>query len=176
MQMVKLAIFGLVSVGIVAFSWRSLSDRRSHGFYRFFAFEMILALVLVNAEAWFRDPLSPRQIFSWLVLLASLRLAAHGFYLLRVVGQPEGDFENTTQLVTVGAYRYIRHPLYGSLFLFVWGAFLKAPSCLGLLLGLGTSLALVLAAKMEEAENLARFGEIYAAYVKTTKRFIPFLL
>jgi protein-S-isoprenylcysteine O-methyltransferase Ste14 len=173
--MLKLVIFGLVSVGIVAFSWTSLADRKSHGFYRFFAFELILALVLVNAEAWFRDPLSPQQVFSWLVLLASLRLAAHGFYLLRLVGQPQGDFENTTQLVTVGAYKYIRHPLYGSLFLFAWGAFVKAPSWLGLVLTLGTSLALVLAAKMEEAENLARFGEVYAAYMETTRRFIPFL-
>jgi protein-S-isoprenylcysteine O-methyltransferase Ste14 len=119
--------------------------------------------------------MSPQQLFSWLLLLASLRLAAHGFYLLRVVGLPLGDFENTTQLVTEGAYRYIRHPLYGSLLLFAWGALAKKPSWLGLLLAVGTSVALFMAAKVEEAENLARFGREYSDYMKSTKRFVPFL-
>jgi protein-S-isoprenylcysteine O-methyltransferase Ste14 len=173
--MLKPVIFLLVSAAIVAFSWRSLGNPKSHGFYRFFAFELILALVLINADVWFRNPISPQQLFSWLLLLASLRLAAHGFYLLRVVGLPLGDFENTTQLVTEGAYRYIRHPLYGSLLLFAWGALAKKPSWLGLLLAVGTSVALFMAAKVEEAENLARFGREYSDYMKSTKRFVPFL-
>jgi hypothetical protein len=41
-------VFLVFSAGIVLLSWRSLRDRRSHGFYRFFAFEAILALILLN--------------------------------------------------------------------------------------------------------------------------------
>src|SRR3989337_275306 len=50
-------------------------------------------------------------------------IAAHGFYLLMVIGKPEGHFENTTAIVMLGAYKYIRHPLYASLILFAWGTF-----------------------------------------------------
>jgi protein-S-isoprenylcysteine O-methyltransferase Ste14 len=173
--MFKLILFVLASVGIVWFSWTSLHDRRSHGFFRFFAFESILALILLNVEHWFRDPFSAFQIVSWLLLFGSLFLAVHGFYLLRLIGRPEGSFENTTTLVRLGAYRHIRHPLYSSLLGLGWGVFFKDPSLLGGVLVLATSAFLIATAKAEEVENLHRFGADYAVYMKTTRMFIPFL-
>ena len=175
MDMLKLTLFAVVSAGIVWWSWASLRDRRSHGFYRFFAFESILALFLLNAEHWFRDPFSALHIVSWVLLFGSLGLAVHGFYLLRLIGKPEGSFENTTTLVRLGAYWYIRHPLYSSLLWLAWGIFFKDPSLLGGVLALATSAFLVATARVEETENLHKFGTDYAAYKKTTKMFIPFL-
>ncbi len=171
----QVIVFAIVSVGIVLFSRTSLRHPQAHGFFRFFAFESILALLLLNLEHWFSKPFSALQIVSWLLLLASLFLAVHGFYLLRVIGQPEGKFENTTTLVTAGAYRYIRHPLYASLLFLGWGAFCKQPSLLGGFLVLATTAFLVATARVEEAENRRKFGAEYAAYMKTTKMFIPFL-
>jgi protein-S-isoprenylcysteine O-methyltransferase Ste14 len=173
--MMTIVIFSVISAGIVYLSWSSLRDRQSHGFYRFFAFESILILILLNVEHWFSEPLAPRQILSWALLIGSLFLAVHGFRLLRVVGQPEGQIEDTTTLVTVGAYRYIRHPLYSSLLLLAWGTFFKAPSLAGLLLAGIVTASLVATARAEEAENLRKFGEAYAAYMETTRRFIPYL-
>jgi len=181
--MLQLAVFAIGSAGLVLFSRPALRVRRTHGFYRFFAFESILALIVLAAPRWFRDPLSARQIASWLLLLSSLLLAAHGFYLLRVIGRPQGQFENTTRLVTRGAYRTIRHPLYSSLLLLGWGAFLKSSSPAGLrstaslavALALAASAALFATARVEEGENLARFGAEYAAYMKTTRMFVPWL-
>jgi protein-S-isoprenylcysteine O-methyltransferase Ste14 len=152
-----------------------LRSPRAHGFYRFFAFEALLGLVLLNARAWLRAPLSPRQVLSWLCLLASAGLALHGFSLLRRLGRPDGPIEHTTQLVTSGAYRYVRHPLYSSLFWLGLGAFLKDPSWLGTALLLGLAAALLATARVEERENLARFGEAYAAYCRRTRRFVPFV-
>jgi protein-S-isoprenylcysteine O-methyltransferase Ste14 len=172
---IRLIIFAVGSAGIILLSWNSLRDPRSHGFYRTFAFEAILALFVLNVEHWFREPFSAFQIISWLLLLASLFLVVHGFHLLRMVGRPEGKIEDTTTLVQVGAYKYIRHPLYASLLLLAWGIFFKDPSWLGGALAAGASLTLWATARVEEAENLAKFGASYAAYIKTTKRFIPFL-
>jgi protein-S-isoprenylcysteine O-methyltransferase Ste14 len=165
----------VVSAAIVVLSWPSLRDRRSHGFYRFFAFESILILILLNVPHWFRDPFSTRQIVSWALLILSLVLAVHGFHLLQVVGKPVGQIENTSRLVTTGAYRFIRHPLYSSLLLLSWGAFLKDPSVAGFLLASIAFGSLVATARVEERENLARFGPPYAAYIERTKMFIPFL-
>jgi len=173
--MLKAIIFVVLSVGIVYVSWPSLHDPRSHGFYRFFAFEAILALILLNVDYWFVDPFTVFHVISWLLLLFSLIIAVHGFHLLRVIGRPKGNFEDTTHLVTLGAYKYIRHPLYSSLLLLGWGVFFKHPSLFSGLLVLVTSVSLVATAWVEEAENLQKFGADYATYMKKTKMFIPFL-
>lgn len=174
--MPKLITFVTTSLVIIFLSRNSLRKPSSHGFFRFFAFEFMLILILLNAEHWLREPFSARQVFSWLLLLSSLVLAIHGFYLLRVTGRPKGGIENTSVLVKRGAYRYIRHPLYSSLLLFGWGVFLKDPSFLCAILTVAASTFLVVTAKVEEGENIQKFGDDYVAYMKETKMFIPFLI
>ncbi len=173
--MSNLIIFVLASTGIVAISWTSFLNRRTHGFYRFFAFETLLVLVLSNVDHWFFNPLSLSQIISWTFLVCSLVLAVHGYYLLRIIGKPQGNFENTTQLVIVGAYKYIRHPLYSSLVFLTWGIFIKDRTLLGFLLSAVTTLFLFATAMVEESENMAKFGSDYEQYMKSTRMFIPFV-
>ena len=175
MLIIKLAILVVVSVGIFVVSWQFLRNPRSHGFYRFFVFESILILILLNLEHWLSDPFSVHQIVSWLLLFVSIVLVAHGIYLLRVVGRPKSGIESTTALVIVGAYKYIRHPLYSSLLFLAWGVFCKAPSVPGGILAAVATAFLVTTARIEESENVQKFGVEYAAYMKTTRMFIPFL-
>jgi len=182
--MVQAVVFFAASAAILRLSWRSLGAPRSHGFYRFFAFELLLILILLNARDWFREPFSARQIVSWLLLAASVALAIEGSRALRLVGKPAHKaardanlaFENTTTLVTVGAYRFIRHPMYTSLLALGCGACLKHPSAISVGLALTTTGFLVATSVAEERENLARFGTAYAAYMKMTWRFIPFVV
>lgn len=181
---IKLIIFALVTVGLAYLSRASLRVPRSHGFYRFFAWELIVALVLLNEDKWFHEPLALRQITSWLFLTASTFLVLHGIRLLRIIGKPdsqrEGDvpligIEKTTALVTAGAFKYIRHPIYSSLLFLAWGAFFKDPSWLGGSLAVATTALLTATAKVEEAENVQFFGAAYQEYMKQTKMFVPFL-
>lgn len=180
---VKTAVFLLATAGLAYVSRASLRQPRSHGFYRFFAWEAILALALLNIDAWFREPLSWHQIISWLLLIASGFLVIHGVQLLRKIGKQDSQrddspmlqFEKTTALVTTGAYRYIRHPLYSSLLFLAWGIFFKSPSWLGGGLALAATLFLVATAKAEEAEDVRFFGPAYGEYIKQTRMFIPFL-
>jgi protein-S-isoprenylcysteine O-methyltransferase Ste14 len=177
-------VFILASAGIIYVSRASLRAPGSHGFYRFFAWEAILALVLLNWDVWFADPFSLHQLISWPLLLVSLFLVLHSIYLLRVVGKPDErsssdvpqlGIEKTTTLVTVGAYKYIRHPLYSSLLFLCWGVFFKDPSWIGGLLALVATAFLVATAKAEEAEDLRIFGAAYRDYMGRTRMFIPFL-
>lgn len=182
--MVKLGIFLIGSAWLAYFSRASLLHPRSHGFYRFFAWEWILAVFLLNVENWFLRPLAPTQLISWLLLSISGYLVVHGSYLLRRLGRrndqredtPLIGMEKTTKLVTSGPYRYIRHPLYSSLLFLAWGIVFKAPSWVTVLLGAGASACLFATARAEEKENLRFFGPAYEQYTKRTKRFIPFLL
>ncbi len=175
MTIVKGIILGVASVAIIWYSWPSLRCPRSHGFPRFFAFMVILGLFLLNMDSWFSSPFSPLQVVSWISLTASLALVVHGFYLLRYVGRPEGNIEMTTNIVKIGAYRYIRHPLYTSLLCLAWGIALKDLSPASTVLVLLATAAIFATARFEEAENLRRFGEDYATYMKVTKMFFPYL-
>src|SRR3972149_5314197 len=123
--MLELSVFAVASAGIVAISWTSLASPRAHGFNRFFAFESILALVVLNARQWFSHPFAVRQILSWMLLAASAALAAPGLHPPRVGGQPQGGRGDTPRLVRVGAYRHSRHPLYCGLILLGPDALLK---------------------------------------------------
>ena len=156
----------------------------SHGFPRFFAFEAVLALIVLNAPHWFVSPFAAQQIFSWILLILSIVLVVWGVILLRRLGRsrpatdgsPEFEWENTERLVTTGIYRYIRHPMYSSLLFLAWGALLKSVSLVTLILAGVATLALAFTAKAEEAENITRFGVEYRNYMRRTKRFVPFLL
>ena len=177
-------IFVVASVVLIVVSWKSLRKPRSHGFYRFFAWECILALFLLNVGFWFRDPFSWHQIIAWMLLFASIVPLVYGVRALRARGKPaskrEGDesllaFEKTTQLVTSGIYHYIRHPLYSSLLLLAWGIFFKLPSWLGGALVVAATGFLVLTARADEAECTQFFGAAYRDYMKKTRMFIPYL-
>ena len=180
----KVAVFIIASAGLFWVSWPSLRDLRLHGFYRFFALESILIIVLLNIDYWFTEPLSLYQIISWFLLLVSVSLVVHGFWLLRFVGKPDRrrrdaglvGIEKTTELVTEGAYRYIRHPIYASGLYGVWGVFMKNPSWAGALWAVIATFFLILTARVEEVENMRFFGDAYEDYRSKTKMFIPFLL
>lgn len=179
----RVILFIILSLLLAVWSWKPLQNPHSHGFYRFFAFEGIVALIIMNLPYWFNDPFSPLQLLSWSILSFSILFVYHGFRLLKKRGDsdkyretsPENlKFENTTKLVTEGIYNYIRHPMYSSLFLLTWGAFLKHLTFYGLTISLITSVLLLVTAKCEELENISFFGSIYVDYMKRTKLFIPY--
>ena len=183
--MLRWTIFGIASLLLIVISWRSLLHPRLHGFYRFFAWELILALFLMNVSFWFYDPFAWNQLIAWSLLLLSLIPLVSGVHSLRTRGKPirkrEGDsallgFEKTTNLVTNGIYHYIRHPLYSSLFLLAWGIFFKSPSWQGMVLAGATTGFLIATAKADEIECTQFFGIKYQEYMKNTKMFIPYVL
>jgi protein-S-isoprenylcysteine O-methyltransferase Ste14 len=180
----KAFVFALASAILIYISRKSLGSPRSHGFHRFFAWECILALFLLNASFWFYQPLAWNQIIAWALLFASFIPLGYGVHFLRTRGKPvekrEGDpsllsFEKTTQLVTSGIYKYIRHPLYSSLLLLTWGTYFKHFSTAGTVLAITATIFLILTAKADEIECIQFFGSEYSEYMKTTKMFIPFL-
>ncbi len=177
-------VFSFLSLFLIYISRDSLRARRSHGFYRFFAWECILALFLLNMEFWFTQPFAWNQIVAWGLLLVSLIPLGYGIHFLRTQGKPaekrESDpsllaFEKTTELVTNGIYKYIRHPLYSSLLLLTWGIFFKNPTVTGTTLAVIASVFLLFTAKADEAECIRFFGAAYTDYMQNSKMFIPYL-
>ncbi|HTX93044.1 MAG TPA: isoprenylcysteine carboxylmethyltransferase family protein [Anaerolineales bacterium] len=173
--MPEIIIFVVGSALILWISIPSLRRPGSHGFYRFFAWEIILGLFVTNLRVWFVHAFAWYQIISWVLLIASLVPIISGVILLRTVGKPTDELEATTHLVTVGIYRFIRHPLYASLLSLAWGIFFKSPSLPGGCMVVVATAFLYATARADEAECLVKFGEAYERYSQRTRRFIPWI-
>src|SRR5450759_4796448 len=165
------------TVLIILFSWfLSIKYKRYHGIARFFAFESVFILVLLNLKVWFTNPFSLMQIISWILLILSAYFVITGYFLLKRKGKPDSNFENTSVLVKSGIYGYIRHPLYLSIFLLSIGVMLKDTGPVQIALGVINLIVIWVTARIEEKEMIAKFGDDYRVYMKETKMFIPFVV
>ena len=116
-------------------------------------------------------------------LILSLVLIMQGVRLFRQKGNIDLKRENgslvgiekTTELVTSGVYRYIRHPFYGSLLFLAWGIFFNHITWIGGLLAISVTVFLFITARKEEVENINFFGKKFHDYMQTTRMFIPFV-
>ena len=180
---VQISVFVVVSIFLIVISWRYLHNPIHHGFYRFFAFEYVVILIIINVPFWFLNPFSFLQIISWLFLVLSLFVVLPGFCILKKKGEYEKrdiksanyEFEDTVNLVNTGIYKYIRHPMYSSLILLAVGALFKNITIIGVVLTILIIIFITLTAKIEERENITFFGSVYKDYMKKTKMFFPFL-
>ena len=180
----RFVVFIIVSVVVYRVSRAPLRSYHSHGFYRFFAWEVFLVLMLLNLNIRAYQPTSVHHVTAIVCLVLSGILGGHGFQVLRQEGRLDDHrddptllrIEKTTVLVTAGLYKYIRHPLYCSFLLLTWGSFLFIPSWQAGLLAVVVTLNIIAAARAEEKENSLYFCAAYNDYMKRTKMFIPFLL
>lgn len=134
---------------------------------------------------WIYKPLAWNQLIAWILLFASFIPLGFGVHFLRTQGRQadkrEGDpslygFEKTTNLVTSGIYKYIRHPLYCSLLLLLtWGIFFKHITLTAATLAVTATIFLVFTAKADKAECTRFFGSQYQEYMKRSKMFIPYI-
>jgi protein-S-isoprenylcysteine O-methyltransferase Ste14 len=180
----KLIVFAILSLPVIFVSWRTLFNIKSHGFYRFFSWECIIWLAVSNYRYWFDDPFCVKQIFAWILLLIAGYLVIAGVILLKKAGKPEKNrnektlyqFEKTTELISTGMYKFIRHPLYSSLLFLTWGIYLKNTTSDLFIISLVSTIFLYITARVDEKECIEYFGEEYKDYIRKSKMFIPFLI
>lgn len=77
-------------------------------------------------------------------------------------------------LETRGPYRWIRHPIYAAILLFVWSGVSTHPSLGSVGAGVVASAATAVRIVAEEQLVQARYPE-YAEYAARTKRLIPYV-
>ena len=177
-------LFMLMSAICIFFSLHVLVKPKSHGFYRFFGWECLAWLFSCNYHYWFVNPFTAFQTLSWILLIYSLYLAIFGVILIKIKGKAHNSrkddtlyaFEKTTVLITSGIYRYIRHPLYASLFFLAWGICLKNITPVLLTVCIASSIFFIITMLIEEMENTRYFGESYRVYMKKSRMIIPYVL
>jgi protein-S-isoprenylcysteine O-methyltransferase Ste14 len=138
-----------------------------------------LALAVVPAyldgrDLWTTDEAVTPYVGLALLTLGGVLRTAAVFVLGRrftgLVAIQEGH-----RLQTGGLYRYVRHPSYAGMLLYMAGYVLVFRCWLGLLLVAGTFAVLVARMNAEEALLAEEFGDKYTAYRRRTWRLLPVL-
>lgn len=114
------------------------------------------------------------ELIGFIVVLLGLGIAMVGRYNLGTNWATcyEYQVKRKHELVTHGVYNYIRHPIYTGLWLFFIGSELIVQSYL-LYIYIFLIIAIDKQAKLEEQLLVKHFGNVYKAYMKRTKRFLP---
>jgi protein-S-isoprenylcysteine O-methyltransferase Ste14 len=143
------------------------------GLFAFIAF----AAYLINPSwmGWASVPLSTwlRWIGGCLAVFAVPPLL---FWTFHSLGKNLTDTVVTRRehtLVTYGPYRWVRHPFYDVMLLWVISMSLLTANWLLALLGLSTFAMMVVRTRIEEEKLIERFGDEYRGYMARTGRFLP---
>ena len=183
-------VFGILTIFTITIyhrlkSWETKEplNRRKEGLFILATLRPIALAMWLAVFAYMINPAwmawSSVSLPVWLrwfgacVLFVGVALLA---WTLRSLGVNLTDTVVTRQahtLITHGPYRWVRHPFYDALALFVVAFALLAANWFMLVTGAIVFLLLAIRSETEEALLLARFGEPYRSYQKSTGRFLP---
>ena len=135
----------------------------------------VIAFMINPASmAWGSVPLPAAVRWAGVALVALT--APLLLWTLRSLGPNLTDTVVTRQahtLVTEGPYRWVRHPFYDCMALFVMATALMMASWFVIVVGTLMFTLLAIRSRTEEEKLLERFGESYRAYRARTGRFLP---
>jgi protein-S-isoprenylcysteine O-methyltransferase Ste14 len=83
------------------------------------------------------------------------------------------EIQKNHQLITIGPYSKVRHPMYTTLNLFSLSVSLISANLLLIIFAILVTIPFYWIVKAEEELLIEQFGEEYLAYMKTTGRFFP---
>ncbi len=158
-------------------------DRRQEGILILIGLRLLAFVFLVGLITFLTCP--ARMAWSVIALPPFLRWSGGGIGLLaiglslwsfRSLGRNLTDTVVTrreAELVTIGPYRWVRHPFYVAFALSVLAITLITGSGLLATTGLAAVLMIVARTSIEERQLLDRFGRSYEDYMRRTGRFLP---
>ncbi len=161
---------------------RWISKRYYRLFFNFFAIVSLIPIFLyyktTEPEILFVNVLLSNVGLCIIIIGIFLSLVALNQYNL-------SEFAGTQQLnqkppppkklKTSGFNSIVRHPLYFSMLLIIWGFFLSRPTDLFFMISIIGTAYLYFGTKLEEEKLVKEFGDEYLKYQKKVGMLIPFL-
>jgi len=183
-------IVGFLAILLITLPYRIKSqatdeklDRMQEGLFMLVTLRLAGAVLWLSAAAYMIDPVW--MAWSSVPLPIWLRWSAVGLFAptaglllwtLHSLGTNLTDTVVTRQahaLVTGGPYRWVRHPFYDCMALFVLSIALIAANWFLMVTGVVVFSLLAARSRTEEDKLQDRFGEPYRAYRMRTGRFLP---
>lgn len=134
-----------------------------------------IALVQVHPNRWlmFQNPAVSHAGVA--LCAAGIAFAIWARTTLGANWSPVPSIKREHELVTTGAYRFVRHPIYAGIWVALVGSALAESRAWLFGLALATAF-FAYRVKVEEGLMMRQFPAEYAAYMKRTKAVIPFVL
>jgi protein-S-isoprenylcysteine O-methyltransferase Ste14 len=161
--------------------------RRQEGIFILIGLRLCASLALIALAAYLINPTgmawSSVALPAWLrwigAFLALFAVPPLLFWTFHSLGKNLTDTVVTRRehtLVTHGPYRWVRHPFYDVLLLWVVSMSLLTADWLLALLGLSAFAMMVVRTRIEEEKLIERFGDEYRAYMERTGKFFPHVM
>ncbi len=134
----------------------------------------VLWVIAPGWLAWAALPLP--MVLRWSGIAVGAITVLLFFWVHRTLGKNwamPGEIKERHTLITTGPYRWVRHPMYTTLFVWALAYFLMSANALIGLAWFGLSLVATAMAGDEEAALLETFGEAYQTYLQEVGRFWP---
>ena len=155
------------------------SFRYYRSLYNLVAFLLLAALIywlirIPTQKIW--TPVIPQYFIGGIMVITGITgmLVVLKKYFVTSAGFRDLFYEGgTPNLVVEGLHRIVRHPLYVSTFLFLWGLLLLFPVWSLLVSNLVITLYTIAAIRLEEKKLVEIFGEQYIKYRKTVPMIWP---
>lgn len=112
----------------------------------------------------------------WIGVVVGLVTIALFLWIHRTLGENWSTSVETKEqhtLVTNGPYRWVRHPMYTTMFVWTLAFFLVSANWFVGITWLALSILAASRAGEEEAALIEKFGAEYRAYMQRTARFLP---
>jgi protein-S-isoprenylcysteine O-methyltransferase Ste14 len=115
-------------------------------------------------------------LIRWFGVIVALISVALIIWIHRVLGRQysaKWEIQEQHQLITVGPYRKVRHPMYTVFNLFSMSVSLISANLLLILFAVFVGIPFYWIARSEEEILIDQFGDEYLEYMKYTGRFFP---
>jgi len=117
------------------------------------------------------------QILGFILVILGCAEAIVGRHILgnNWAGSYEYQIKKDHKLIINGIYKYIRHPIYGGMWIAVTGAFIVAKTYLFIPIFFLLMIVMTYLARREENLLREHFGKQYADYMEKARMFIPWV-
>lgn len=172
---ISLAIYGFTEIYLQRKYAKSNVEKQDSSFI-FIVVPFYMSLYLTTFEYWLAKPLlhTGTLVAGFVLLYLGIIFRIVALLTLRQGFSRAIEAKADSKLVTSGVYKYVRHPLYSTVFIMAMsGSIIFSCTYCWLLVGI-TLWGLIFRIKKEEAFLIQQYSE-YSEYSKRTKRIIPFI-
>lgn len=133
-------------------------------------------LAFVRSLSFPAASIRPMFVVGTSLLVAGSLLRRHCWKMLGEHFTGDVQARDDQPVITRGAYRWVRHPSYTGAMLMFFGIGIALANWASLaILGVTSFVAYSYRVRVEERALVQTLGEPYVAYMKTRKRFVPFV-